>query len=80
MKSKWVAILLAFFLGWIWAHKFYLRSPRLWIWYLLFFWTFIPAFLAIIDIVALVIISDEQFNKKYNLSDNKPDQWQENQK
>lgn len=66
MKNKWTAIILAIFLWWIWVHQFYLNRAGKWIFYLLFFWTFIPAFIALIDIILLLIMSEETFNNKYN--------------
>ena len=65
MKSKSTAAILAFFLGGIGVHKFYLGKGG-GIWYLLFFWTFIPAFVAFIDFFRLIAMGDEEFNAKYN--------------
>ena len=42
MKNKTVAILLAFFLGGIGVHKFYLGNAMLGVVYLLLCWTGIP--------------------------------------
>lgn len=59
LVSKVAYILLAFFLGGIGAHNFYAGKIGLGILYLLFFWTFIPAFAAFIQaIVALCKTSD----------------------
>ena len=66
MKSKSVAALLAFFLGGLGAHKFYLGSPLLGILYLIFCWTFAPAIIALIEAIMFLFMSDEDFNKKYN--------------
>jgi TM2 domain-containing membrane protein YozV len=46
MKSKSTAIIWCFFLGGLGAHKFYLGQAGLGVLYILFFWTFIPAFVA----------------------------------
>ncbi len=46
MKSKSTAALLAFFLGGLGIHRFYLGQNGVGILYLLFCWTFIPAFIA----------------------------------
>ena len=64
-KSRIVAALLAFFLGWFGAHKFYLGQIGWGLWYLLLFWTCIPAILAFIDFIYLLCISDKTFNQQY---------------
>lgn len=66
MKNRSVAILLAFFLGGFGAHKFYLGQTVWGILYLLFFWTFIPAFIALIEFFILLLTSDESFNLRFN--------------
>lgn len=59
LVSKAAYVLLAFFLGGIGAHNFYAGKIGLGILYLLFFWTFIPAFAAFIQaIIALCKTSD----------------------
>ncbi len=64
-RSRLVAILLAFFLGWFGAHKFYLGQVGWGIVYLLFCWTFIPAVVAFIEAIILLVMSDHEFNSKY---------------
>jgi TM2 domain-containing membrane protein YozV len=66
MKSKFTAIVLAFFLGGIGIHKFYLGKSVQGILYLIFCWTFIPALLAFFDFLGLLFMSDHVFNVKYN--------------
>lgn len=66
MKNKWVAALLAWFLGWIGIHKFYLGENAGGVIYFLFSWTFIPAVLAFFDCIGLLMTSEETFNRKYN--------------
>ena len=66
MKNKTVAVLLAFFLGGFGIHQFYLGNTTKGIFYILFFWTFIPAFIAFIDFIILIVMSEEDFKKKYN--------------
>jgi len=66
MKDKLAAALLAIFLGGIGVHKFYLREYTKGAFYLLFFWTFIPSILAIIDFVILLTMNDQDFHYKYN--------------
>lgn len=66
-KKSWVvALLLNFFLGGIGVHKFYLGKKTAGILYLIFFWTFIPSLLALIDFVILLVHGEETFNEKYN--------------
>jgi TM2 domain-containing membrane protein YozV len=48
-KSTTVAVLLALFLGGFGAHRFYLNKIISGVIYILFFWTFIPAIIALIE-------------------------------
>ena len=64
-KSRVSAILLALILGGFGAHKFYLGRVGAGILYLLFFWTFIPAFVAFIEMIVYISMSDEDFAAKY---------------
>ena len=48
-KDEIVGVLLAFFLGNFGVHKFYLHRNTAGVFYLLFFWTGIPAILGFID-------------------------------
>ncbi|MDC0161246.1 TM2 domain-containing protein [Marine Group III euryarchaeote] len=64
-KSKLAAVLFAFFLGGLGGHKFYLGQTGLGILYLVFFWTFIPALIALIEMIMLLVMSDEEFAEKY---------------
>jgi TM2 domain-containing membrane protein YozV len=66
MKDKTSAGLLALFLGGLGGHKFYLGRPGIGLIYLLFCWTFIPAFVAFIEAIMLFAMSHEEFNAKYN--------------
>lgn len=66
MKSKTTAGILAFFLGGLGVHKFYLNRSAIGILYLLFFWTFIPAFLGFFDMVVLFCMTQERFDRLYN--------------
>ncbi|MBV8636364.1 MAG: NINE protein [Burkholderiaceae bacterium] len=64
-KNKVVAAVLAFFLGGLGVHRFYLG--KWWgVFYLLFCWTFIPGFIALIEAVVFLVASDESWNAKYN--------------
>lgn len=66
MKNKTTAALLAFFLGAFGAHKFYLRQTGMGLLYLVFCWAFIPGFLALIEFIVLLTMSQEEFDRKYN--------------
>ncbi len=66
MKSKTTAALLAFFLGGVGVHKFYLGRPILGLFYLVFSWTFIPAFVAVIETILLLVMNEHDFNLRYN--------------
>jgi TM2 domain-containing membrane protein YozV len=64
-KSKLAAVLFAFFLGGFGIHKFYLGCTGMGILYLLFCWTFIPSAVGVIESILLLIMSDQDFNRKY---------------
>lgn len=66
MKNKIVAALLAFFVGGFGIHRFYLGQTGRGILYLLFFWTVIPGFIAIIDCISLLLMDDDRFDRLYN--------------
>jgi len=61
-----VAALLALFLGGLGAHHFYLGRPILGVLYLLFCWTFIPAIIAFIEGLVLLVTSDDSFNRSHS--------------
>ena len=64
-KSKVVAFLLAWLLGGIGGHKFYLGRTGQGLLYLVFCWTFIPAAIAFIEGIIYITMSDERFWQKY---------------
>jgi TM2 domain-containing membrane protein YozV len=64
-KSRLAAVLLAFFLGWVGAHKFYLGRIGFGFLYLVFFWTGIPAILGIIEAIIYLTMTDHAFAAKY---------------
>jgi len=64
-KSRIVAAILAFFLGGLGIHKFYLGQIGWGIIYLIFCWTFIPSIVAFIEFIIYLCTSDEDFAKKY---------------
>ena len=64
-KSRGVAMVLSLFLGGFGAHQFYLGSPGLGLFYILFSWTFIPMLFALGECVVYATMSDETFHAKY---------------
>ncbi|HSN90894.1 MAG TPA: TM2 domain-containing protein [Anaeromyxobacteraceae bacterium] len=64
-RSKIAAALLAFFLGGVGAHKFYLGRWGWGIVYLLFFWTLLPGLVALVEFVLLLVMPEEKFQAKY---------------
>lgn len=65
-KSKVVAGLLAFFLGGMGIHKFYLGKVGWGLIYLFFSWTFIPMFVGMIEAIIYLCMSEKEFQKKYS--------------
>lgn len=65
-KTKIVAGLLAILLGGIGVHKFYLGQTGMGIVYLLFSWTGIPLVVGFIEGIIYLLMSDADFNQKYN--------------
>ena len=66
MKVKTTAVLLTFFFGGLGVHRFYLGEDFKGFLYLIFCWTLIPCLFALIDFIFLIVMSDEEFNRKYN--------------
>jgi TM2 domain-containing membrane protein YozV len=65
-KDQTIAAILAFFLGWLGIHKFYLGENFAGVLYFLFSWTFIPSIIAIFEFLGLLMMSNQAFNAKYN--------------
>jgi len=65
MKPRTKAILLALFLGGFGTHKFYQNKVRLGLLYLVFFWTLIPAFVALIEFIYYLTLTDEKYEAKF---------------
>jgi len=64
-KSKTVAAAIAFFLGGLGLHRFYLGQ---W-WgggYLLLFWTSVPAWIAIVECIVFLVSDKRKWDNKYN--------------
>lgn len=63
--SRVAAIVLALLLGGLGAHKFYLGQPVRGVVYLLFCWTLIPAFVALVEAMIFLASSDDAFARRY---------------
>lgn len=66
LVSKTALLLITFFFGGLGAHKFYLGKWVQGIFYILFFWTYIPALIALIEFVVYACTSSERLNEKYS--------------
>lgn len=66
MRTKFAAGMLAFFLGGLGIHKFYLGKIGWGILYLFFCWTFVPAFLGLCETIYYFSMKDDVFNRHYN--------------
>lgn len=64
-KDRTTAILLALFLGGIGGHKFYLGQAGIGILYLIFCWTFIPALVALVEVIVYLCTDEQSFHRKY---------------
>ena len=64
--SKALLLLLTFFGGGLGAHKFYLGKYWQGALYLIFFWTWIPALVALIEFIIYAFTSSERLNEKYS--------------
>jgi TM2 domain-containing membrane protein YozV/RNA polymerase subunit RPABC4/transcription elongation factor Spt4 len=74
-RSKIVAGVLAILLGGFGIHKFYLRAWGWGIVYLLFSWTSIPSFIAILEGILYLIMDDATFDERYNYRKMKAFSW-----
>jgi TM2 domain-containing membrane protein YozV len=66
MKDKSTAMLLAFFLGGLGAHQYYLGNTKKGIIYTVFCITFIPGIVALFDLFVIASTSTDDFNRKFN--------------
>ncbi|ELS31093.1 MULTISPECIES: NINE protein [Pseudanabaena] len=66
MKTKNTTVLLCFFLGAFGGHKFYLGQSGWGVLYLLFCWTGIPSIAAFVEFIMFLVMSEDEFNRKYN--------------
>lgn len=65
-KNKFIAAILAFFLGGLGVHHFYLGNPAIGILYLLFCWTLIPAIISLVEFVVFLVMPEKDFDTQYN--------------
>ncbi|WP_238592888.1 TM2 domain-containing protein [Chryseobacterium kwangjuense] len=66
-KEKNMAAILSLFLGGLGIHRFYLGQTLMGVFYLIFCWTLVPAFIAFIDFFAFIFMSQNKFDLKYNV-------------
>ncbi len=71
-KNRVTAGVLGILLGSLGAHKFYLGSWGWGIVYLIFFWTYIPGIVGVIEGILMLASSEEQFQSKYPVSGQAP--------
>jgi TM2 domain-containing membrane protein YozV len=65
-RNKWIALIITFFVGWLGIHKFYLGENAAGVLYLLFSWTFIPGLLSVFDLLWLLLVSEKEFDRRFN--------------
>ncbi len=75
VKDKNVAGILAFFLGGLGAHRFYLDQVGLGIFYLIFFWFPLTWLIGVIDAIIFFTMSQEKFDAKYNHGKQSRQSW-----
>ncbi len=65
-KSRSTAAILAFVLGGLGVHYFYLGETAKGLLCLLFCWTWIPSIVGVIEAIRYMCMSDKEFDMKYN--------------
>lgn len=60
LLSRKKLLLLAVFTGWMGGHRFYARQYKLAVFYLLLFWTGLPAAMTIIDLMEFIPIPPDE--------------------
>ena len=75
-KNRTIAGLLALFLGGLGFHKFYLEKTGQGLLYLVFCWTFIPAFIGFVEGLNYLLMSNKLFAVRYcGMSKGKEVSW-----
>lgn len=69
MKNQSIAVLLAFFLGIIGAHRFYLGRVKSGLVYLLFCWTGFTFFLGVLEAIRFALMDPIEFKSRYRQDD-----------
>ncbi|MDH3271075.1 MAG: NINE protein [Gemmatimonadota bacterium] len=64
-RSRPIAAILSLTLGGVGVHKFYLGQTGKGFLYLFFFWTMIPALIALFEGFNFAIMSDEEFHRRF---------------
>jgi TM2 domain-containing membrane protein YozV len=64
-KSKTLAGILGIFLGSFGIHKFYLGQPGRGFLFLIFFWTYIPGIIGLIQGISYLLMSEQKFARKF---------------
>lgn len=64
-KNYVLTIVLALFLGGIGVHRFYLGQITAGVLMFIFFWTFIPAIIAFIDVIRYLVMGEAEFQRRY---------------
>lgn len=67
-KNKYQAVLLCYLLGWLGVHRFYLGQKGLGMVYLVFSWTLIPLFFSFFETFFFLFMTEEEFDRRYNMS------------
>lgn len=67
-KNYWAFIILALLVGGLGIHEFYREKAALGVFELLFCWTLIPVFVALIEVVVWLFRGEDDFDKEYNTS------------
>lgn len=65
-RHRFIAIILAFFLGWIGGHKFYLGQWVQGVVAVLLCWSGLPFLFGIIEGIVMLAMTDAAFDAKFN--------------
>jgi TM2 domain-containing membrane protein YozV/RNA polymerase subunit RPABC4/transcription elongation factor Spt4 len=66
VKNKWIAVILALWLGGLGAHKFYLGKYAQGVIYLVLCWTFVPFVIGWVEAVVYAFTPEEGFSERYS--------------